>query len=175
MGQNQWAPVRRHDPLISHNLQKKSLLVLFQECHAPCKRNLGPNRIRLASPTTQWLSYDSLDVQCNHQGSILSYLRIKSARSIFWRWCSLMIWQMSSTSADRVDAAMKKKTDGWLKKIQKINLTGGRGRGRHEKTWTGVIYMGCLAPGLTETHTYDRGASSGRLRSAVRLDILWIK
>ena len=52
MGQIQWAPARPHLPLISHYLQRKSLQFMCQECHAPCRRNLGPNLIGLASPAT---------------------------------------------------------------------------------------------------------------------------
>ena len=65
-------------------------------------------------------------------------------------------------------------SDGWLKKVQKINLTGGRDRPK--KTWTEAIDMDCLARGLNETHFSDRNVCSGRLRSAVRVDpppILW--
>ena len=54
--------------LISHHLQRKSLQIVCQECHAPCKRNLGPNLIWLALPAMQWPSYDLLDVWCYHQG-----------------------------------------------------------------------------------------------------------
>ena len=57
---------------------------------------------------------------------------------------------------------------GWLKKVQKLNPIGGRGRGRPKKTWTAVIDMDCLALGLTETHPTDRKAWSGRC--AVTLD-----
>ena len=49
-GQIQQAPAPPHLPLISHHLQRKSLQFVCQECHAACKRNLGPNLIRLASP-----------------------------------------------------------------------------------------------------------------------------
>ena len=50
------------------------------------------------------------------------------------------------------------RSDGWLKKVQKLNPTGGSGRGRPKKTWTEVIDMECLALGLTETHPFDRKA-----------------
>ena len=38
------------------------------------------------------------------------------------------------------------RSDGWLKKVQKLNPTGGRSRGRPKKTWTEVIDMDRLAP-----------------------------
>ena len=62
------------------------------------------------------------------------------------------------------------RSDGWLKKVQKLSPTGGRGPGRPKKTWTEVIDTDRQALGLTETHPSDRKAWSGRLRSAVRLD-----
>ena len=48
MGQIQWAPARPHLPLHSNHLQRKSLQFVSYECHAPCKRNLGPNIFRPA-------------------------------------------------------------------------------------------------------------------------------
>ena len=50
------SPARPHLPLISYQPQRKSVLLVRQVCHAPCKRNLGPNLIWLTSPATQWLS-----------------------------------------------------------------------------------------------------------------------
>ena len=44
-------------------------------------------------------------------------------------------------------------SDGWLKKVQKLNPTRDCGRGRPKKTWTEVIDMDCLTLGLTETRT----------------------
>ena len=43
------------------------------------------------------------------------------------------------------------RSDGWLKKVQKLNLTGSRGCGRPKKTGTEVINMDCLALGLRLT------------------------
>ena len=63
-----------------------------------------------------------------------------------------------------------KRSDGWLKKVQKLNPTGGHGRGHHKKTWTEVIDMDRLMLGLTETHPSGRKAWTSRLKSAVRLD-----
>ena len=51
------------------------------------------------------------------------------------------------------------RSDGWLKKVQKLNPTGGRGHGHPNKTWTEVIDMDWryrLALGLTETHPSNR-------------------
>ena len=62
-----------------------------------------------------------------------------------------------------------KRSDGWLKRIQKLNPIGDHGRGRPRKTWTEVIDMDRLAMGLVETHPSDRKAGSGRLSSDVRL------
>ena len=61
-------------------------------------------------------------------------------------------------------------SNGWLKKVQKLNPTGSRGCGRPKTTWTEVIDMDRQALGLTETHPSYRNAWSDRLRSAVRLD-----
>ena len=63
-----WAPVRPHLPLISHHLQRKSLQFVRQERHATCKRNLGSNFFWLASPSTQWQSYDPQNVRCHYEG-----------------------------------------------------------------------------------------------------------
>ena len=72
-----------------------------------------------------------------------------------------------------------KRSDGWLKKVQKLNAIGGRSCGCLKKTWTEVTAMDCVALGWTEIHPSDRKAWSGRLRSAVRLDPslrdFWIK
>ena len=38
-------------------------------------------------------------------------------------------------------------SDGWLKKVQKLNPRGGNGHGHPKKTWTEVINMDHLAPG----------------------------
>ena len=63
------------------------------------------------------------------------------------------------------------RSDGWLKKVQKLNPTGGRDRGCPMKTWTEVIGMKRLALGLKQTHPSDRKACSGRLGCVVRLDL----
>ena len=62
------------------------------------------------------------------------------------------------------------RSNGWLKKVQKLNPTGGHSLGCPMKTWTEVIDMDCLVLGLTETHPSDKKAWSGRLWNAVRLD-----
>ena len=61
-------------------------------------------------------------------------------------------------------------SDGWLKKVQKLNPTGGRGRSHPEKTWTEVIDTHRQVRGLTETHPSGRKSLSGRFRITVRLD-----
>ena len=132
-----------------------------QKHHAPCKQNLGPNPIWLASPTTQWSSYDLLDVPCHHQGpSQLTRSHgeqlddlTKALRSCWLIWHGHVEYD-----------------DGWLKAVQQPNPTGGRCRGRPKNTWTEVFGMGCLALGLTEKHTSDRKAWRCRFRSVVRLD-----
>ena len=43
------------------------------------------------------------------------------------------------------------RSDGWLKKVEKLNPIGGFGRRHPKKTWTKVINKNCLALGLTET------------------------
>ena len=61
--------------------------------------------------------------------------------------------------------------DGWLEKVQRLNPTGGRGQGRPKKTWTELIGKECLALGLAGNHPFYKKAWSGRLRSAIRLDL----
>ena len=144
-------------PAYSHHLQRKSLQFMRQECHAPCKRDLGPN---LTRPASQWPSYDSLNVRRHYQGpsklagSLGGDAARRSGKGTPHR---RLRWH------GRVERSL-----GWLKKLQKLNPIGGRGRGRPKKTWTAVIDMDCLALGLTETHPTDRKAWSGRC--AVRLD-----
>ena len=105
-GANSMSSCRSSPPLISHHLQRKSLQFMCQRCHAPCKQNLGPNLIRFASPPMQWPSYDSLDVQCHHQGpKVTLHLHSQVERG-----------------------------DGWLKKVQKLNPSGGQGHGCPKKT-----------------------------------------
>ena len=52
------------------------------------------------------------------------------------------------------------RSDGWLKKDQKLNPTGGRGRCRPKKTWTQVIDMDRLALGLG--YSWNNLGFSGR-------------
>ena len=149
MGQIQWAPARPHLPLISHHLQRKSLHSVHQKCHAPCKRNLDPNGIRLALPTTQWPSYDSLDVRC-YLHDLFERMQLEGLAKVL---CALQLrWH-----------GHVERSDGWLKKVQKLNPTRGRGRGHPKKTWTEVIDIDCLVLGLAETHPSERKAWSGRL------------
>ena len=61
-------------------------------------------------------------------------------------------------------------SDGWWKKVQKLNPTGSLDCGRSKKTWTEVIIMDRLVLGLIETHLSDRKAWSDGLKNAVRLD-----
>ena len=98
IGQIQWSPVCPHLPLISYHLQRNSLEFVCQECHAPCKTNLGPNLIWLASLAMHWLSYDPLDVLCHHQGTAhkipgghlnikmpsYQYMHTWERRSLYW-------------------------------------------------------------------------------------------
>ena len=62
------------------------------------------------------------------------------------------------------------RSDGWLKKVQKFNPTGGHGRVHPKKTWTEVINMDRLARGLTEFHPSDKKPWSSRHGSAARLE-----
>ena len=134
MGQIQRVPARPHLPLISHHLRRKGLQFVRPECHAPCKRNLGSNRIRLASPAAQWSSYDSLDVWCRHQGP--SQLAGSLGEDAAWRSGKNVLRTHRLRWHGHVE-----RSDGWLKKVQKLNPTGGRGRGLPKKTWTEVIDM----------------------------------
>ena len=49
---------------------------------------------------------------------------------------------------------MKKVAMVGRKKVQKLNPTGDRGRGRPKKTWREVIDMDRLALGLRPTHSW---------------------
>ena len=62
-------------------------------------------------------------------GCAVSPPRTKSARWISWRGCSFMIWQKYSVPSH------VERSDGWLKKVQKHNPTGGCGCG-HFKMWS---------------------------------------
>ena len=114
-----------------------------QKCHAPCKWNLDPNPLRLASPATQRPSYDSLDVTTNDQVSsedLFGMMQLDDLAKVF-RTHRLKCHGHVGGS------------DGWFKTVQKLNPTRGRGRGRTEKTWTG-----------------KRKAWSDRLSNAIRMD-----
>ena len=160
--QIQRAPARPHLPLISYHLQRMRLQFVRQECHILCTRNLSPNHIWLASPAVQWPSYDLLDVRCHHQGP--SQIAGSLGEDAAWRSGKgtqhpLIRWH------SHVECS-----NNWLKKVQKLNSTGCRGRGHPKKTWTEVIDMDCLALGLAETHPSDWRVWIGRLRGDVRLD-----
>ena len=81
-------------------------------------------------------------------GCAVSPQRTKSAHRNSWRGCSLTIWQRYSTPADSDGMVMKNVVMVGWRKIQKLNPTGGRGRGHPKKTWTEMIDMDCLALGL---------------------------
>ena len=60
------------------------------------------------------------------------------------------------------------RSDGWLKKVRKLNPTGGSSRGCPKKIWTEMINNDCLL--LIQNHPSDRKAWNGRLRGPARLD-----
>ena len=123
----------------------------IRELGAPCcmQEKPSPKFMWLASPATQWARYDTLDVRCHHQGqSQLAKSSVDLANVLHTRR------QRSHRHVER--------GNGWLKKFQKLNSTGGSGRGRPKKTWTEMINMYCLTLGVTATHPSDRKALSGR-------------
>ena len=91
IGQTERAPAHPHLLLISHDLQRNCLQFVCEEPHAPCKANLGPNLTRLSSQATTELWFT---------GCAESTPRTNSALKIFWRGCSLTIWQSYSTTTD---------------------------------------------------------------------------
>ena len=123
MGKIQRSPARPHIPLIFHHLQRKSLQFVCQEGHAPSKRNLGTNLIWLASSATKWPSYCSLDVRSHHQGTspLAGSLGTDAARRS---------GKGTPHPPTQMVRQMVQRSDGWWKKVQKLNPTGGRGRGR---------------------------------------------
>ena len=68
---------------LSHRPQRKNFQFMRQECHAPCKRNLGPNIHQTC------LAWNTMTKQ-GPAGCAVSSPRSKSARKISWRWCSLV-------------------------------------------------------------------------------------
>ena len=112
---------------------------------APCssKRNLGPNLVWSVSPATQWPSYDLLDVRCHYQGP--SQLARSPGEDAAWR-------SGKGTSHPPTQHGHEERSDGWLKKVQKLNATGCCGRSHPKKTRTKVVGMDCLALGLTDAH-----------------------
>ena len=156
MGQIQWSSAHPHLPLNSHQLQRKSSQFMCQECHAPCKRNLGPtlsdlHRLQCSDwAMIRWLcgvtTKDHVNMPDPLERMLLDDLaKVLGTRRL--RWHSRVV-----------------RSDGWLNKVQKLNPTRGRSRGRPKKTWTEVVDMDCVALGWTETHPSDSKAWSGRLK-----------
>ena len=83
IGQIQLAPAHPHNP------QRKSLKLMCQKRHAPCKWNLGPNRIWPALPAMYWPDHDLLGVWWHHNGPTLSKSAHKtsSRRLTTWKRC----------------------------------------------------------------------------------------
>ena len=69
-GVHSTSPAHPHLLLVPHHLQRKSLPLVCQECHASYKRNMGPKLLGLAPPATQWPNNDSLDARCHSQWPI---------------------------------------------------------------------------------------------------------
>ena len=149
-----WAPACPHLPCISHHLQRMSLQFVHQECHVPCKWNLGLKCIWLASPAAQWPSLDLLNVRCHHQGP--SQLAGSLGEDVTWR---------SGKGTPLRWHSHRGRNNCWLKKVvcrKKLNPTGGRGRGRPKKTWEEMIDMDCQAMGLAQTHPSNTENLSSR-------------
>ena len=131
---------RWHLRLISQHLQRKSLQFVHQECHAPCKRNLGPSLVWFAPPAMQWPSY-SCGVTTKDQVSSQERDKMQLddlAKALHPRW---LRWH------SRI-----KCNGGWVKKFYKLNLMECCSHGHLKKTWTEVIGMDCLVLGVSETH-----------------------
>ena len=104
------------------SLQRKSLLFVWQECHAPCKRNRGPQ------PYIRLLYYPTC-IACNTTTELWfarcveSPRRTESVRRISWRMHldDLVLWTRRLRLHGHVECS-----DGWLKKVWKLNPTGGR-------------------------------------------------
>ena len=121
MGQIPWAPAHPHLPLISYHLHRKSLQFAHQERHSLCKWNLGLNLIWSA---TQWLSHDLwicsviTKDQVSSQDLLERVLLDDQAKVLCTRQLKCH--------------GYVERSDFWLKKIQKLIPTWGRGRGPKE-------------------------------------------
>ena len=103
-----------------------SILILCQECHATCKRILGPNLIWSVSPVMQWSGYDPLDVWCHQLGSC--QIARSPGEDAAWQSGEGTL-HFRLRSHDHVECS-----DGWLKKIQKLKPGRSRDCGRPMKT-----------------------------------------
>ena len=140
--------------LTSHSFPIASRGRVYNSCvrssHVLCKQNLGLSLIRLALPAMQWPSYDSMDGICCVTTKDHISMQDLLERMLFDDMAIVL-----GTRRLRWHSHLER-DDGWSKKVQKLNPTGGPGRGRLKKSWTEVIDMDCVALGQTETHLSDR-------------------
>ena len=116
-----------------------------KEFASASKWNLGPNPILSVQPAKQRPVYNPLCERCHHQGTnqfTRSPGQDATRRS---GEGSLPRRLRRHTNVQRSESC--------LKKVQKP--VAGRDRCRSKKTWSEVIRLDCLAPGLTETHPSD--------------------
>ena len=134
---------------------------MCQGCYAPCKRNLAPTLSylhhlqRTSRAMIRWICSVTTTEQVSSQ-DLLEGMQLEDLAKVL---CNRRL---------RWHGHVKR--NDWLKKVQKLNPTGGTGCGHPKKTWTEAIDADCQVLALTETRPFGRKAWSGRLRSAVGLD-----
>ena len=98
-----------------------------------------------ASKTWALTTSDLHRLQCNDQGMIRWMCDVTTKDQVSSQDLLERMWlddleKVFCTRRLRWHGYVER-SDGWLKKVQKLNPTGGRGHGRPKKTWTGVIGM----------------------------------
>ena len=151
MGKIQWVPAHPHLPLISHHIQRKNLpfmSIVCQERHAPCKWNLGFNITWFHHlQHNDWAMIRWVCGVTSHKSQVSSQDLVERmqlddlAKVLCSHWLK---WH------DHIECS-----DGWLKKIQKLNPTGGCHSQttpsapshplRHPRTGVGPTYLWLLA------------------------------
>ena len=137
-----------------------------------CVRSAMLHAIETWTPTISDMHPRNATTELWPAGCTVSPPRTKSARKLSWGGCSLAIWKKYCAPAHSDGTVVQNVAMvGWRKSFpQKITSTGGCVRCRPEKAWTKIIGTYCLVLGLTETHSSERKARSGRFKSAVKLD-----
>ena len=148
-------------PLIFQDLQRKCLQFVHQERHAIKTWVTTPSDLHCLQCNNQTMIRRMCGVTTKNQVSWqdllgrkqLDYLKVLRPRRLRWH-------------------GHITRSDGWLKKVKKLNPVGSRGRGRPNKTWINVIRIGWRALGLIPKLST---AKLGRLPLEVLLELGSIK